>query len=86
MYIYVCIEKNNVKEQWNPYLSICMFNICNNIPRRSVVLKPCQHKFCFKCIAKELTGQEKNSAKCFKFSSQLYEITKHGGTLEDFEC
>ena len=34
--------------------------------------------FCFKCIAKELRGQDKNSAKCFKCSSQIHKITKHG--------
>ena len=61
-----------------PHLSMCMCNICNNILRRPVVLKPCKHTFCFICIAKELRGQSKNSAKCFKGSSHIYEITEHG--------
>ena len=29
-------------------------------------------------IAKELREQDKNSAKCFKCSSQIYENTEHG--------
>ena len=55
-----------------------MCNICKNILRRSVVLKPCEHSFHFICIAKELREQDKNSAKCFKCSSQIYENTEHG--------
>ena len=77
VYIYVCIENSYVKEKRNPYLSICMCNMCNNMLRRSVVLNPCEHAFCFICIAKELRGQDKNSAKCFKCSSQRYEINEH---------
>ena len=42
------------------------------------MLKPCEHTFCFICIAKELKGQDKNLAKCFKCSSHIYEITEHG--------
>ena len=72
------IENSYFKEKWNPHLSICMCNICNNILRRPVVLKPCEHAFCFICIAKELRGQDKKSAKCFKCGSQIYEITEHG--------
>ena len=79
MYVcmYVCIENSYVNEKRNPHLSICMRNICNNMLRRSVVLNPCEHAFCFICIAKELRGQDKNSAKCFKCSSQRYEINEH---------
>ena len=73
------IENSYFKEKWNPHLSICMCNICNItiLLRRPVVLKPCQHTFCFICIAKELRGQDKNSAKYFKCSSQIYETTEH---------
>ena len=73
------IENSYFKEKWNPHLSICMCNICNitMLLRRPVVLKPCQHTFCFICIAKELRGEDKNSAKYFKCSSQIYEITEH---------
>ena len=71
------IENSYFTEKWNPLLTIWMCNICKNILRRPVVLKPCKHAFCFICIAKELRGQDKNSAKCFKCSSTIYEITKH---------
>ena len=72
------IETLSFKEKWNPHLSICMCNICNNILRRPLMLKPCKHAFCFICIAKDLRGQDKNSAKCFKCSSQICEITEYG--------
>ena len=42
------------------------------------MLKPCKHAFCFICIAKGLKGEDKNSEKYFKCSSQMYEITEHG--------
>ena len=77
IYIYVCIENSYVKEKRNLHLSICIRNICNNMLRRSVALNPCEHAFCFICIAKELREQDKKPAKCFKCSSQRYEINKH---------
>ena len=64
----------------------CMCNICKNILRKSVVLKPCEHSFHFICIAKELREQDKNSAKCFKCSSQIYETTEHGVNENDQKC
>lgn len=42
------------------------------------MLKPWKHAVCFICIAKGLRGEDKNSEKCFKCSSQMYEITEHG--------
>ena len=77
IYIYVCIENSYVKEKRNLHLSICIRNICNNMLRKSVVLNQCEPAFCFICIAKGLRGQDKKSAKCFKYSSQRYEINKH---------
>ena len=77
VYIYVCIENSYVKEKRNLHLSICIRNICNNMLRRSVLLNLCEHAFCFICIAKELREQDKKPAKCFKCSSQRYEINKH---------
>ena len=59
------IKNSYFKKKWNPHLSICMCNIRN----KPVALKPCEHAFCFICIAKEFRGQDKNSAKCFKCSS-----------------
>ena len=72
------IETSYLQEKWDPHLSICMCNICNNILRRPLVLKPCEHAFCFICIAKDLRGQGKSSTKCFKCSSQICEITEYG--------
>ena len=71
------IENLYFKEKWSPYLSICICNICSNILRRPVVLKPREHVFCFLCIAKDSRRQDESSVKCFKCSSQIYEITKH---------
>ena len=46
---------------------------------RPVVLKPCEHAFFFFiCIAEELRGPDKNTAKYFQCGSQMYEITEHG--------
>ena len=72
------IKISNFKKKWNPHLSICMCNICNNKLERPLVLKPCEHAFCFICIAKELRGQDKTSAKCFTCSSEICEITEYG--------
>ena len=71
-------ETSYFNEKWNPHLSICMCNICNNLLRRPAVLRPWEHAFRFICIAKKLRGQDKNSAKCFKCSSHINEITNTG--------
>ena len=50
----------------NPNLSLCKCFACDDILNQPVIIKGCEHVFCFSCLATELKGRNFNVSKCPK--------------------
>ncbi|XP_065675300.1 uncharacterized protein LOC136091551 [Hydra vulgaris] len=58
------IDSSDLKNEFNPYLQLCICNLCGKIPKQPVSLKKCEHLFCFFCIVENVKIKYINESLC----------------------
>ena len=48
----------------NPHLHLCVCGICENLLRKPLIMKSCQHAFCFLCLSIFSESNPGNSTFC----------------------
>ncbi|XP_065663350.1 uncharacterized protein LOC136085802 isoform X3 [Hydra vulgaris] len=60
------IDIEELKNQFNPHLSLCQCNLCSKVPKQPVTLKRCEHLFCFFCLVETIKVKKLNETFCPK--------------------
>ena len=55
----------------NPHLHLCVCGICENLLRKPLIIKSCQHVFCFLCLSSFLKSKPEDSTFCPTCSKQF---------------
>ena len=55
----------------NPHLHLCVCSICKNLLRKPLIMKTCQHVFCFLCLPSFLKSKPEDSTFCPICSKQF---------------
>ena len=61
----------------NSHLHLCVCGICENLLRKPLIMKSCQHAFCFLCLSIFLKSKPGNSTFCPVCSKQfsIYDVS-----------
>jgi hypothetical protein len=65
------IDNNDLINEFNPYLHLCVCSLCGKIPKQPVSLKKCEHLFCFFCLVEIIKIRFINETSCPKCNEIL---------------
>ena len=55
----------------NPHFHLCVCGICKNLLRKPVIMKSCQHVFCFLSLSSYLKSKSEDSTFCPTYSKHF---------------
>ncbi|XP_047134470.2 V(D)J recombination-activating protein 1 [Hydra vulgaris] len=65
------IDNNDLVNEFNPYLQLCICCLCGKIPKQPVFLKKCERLFCFFCLVEIIKIRFFNETACPKCNEPL---------------